>query len=194
MQVGIKIGDVMTRSFVSVRPKTSIQDAVKLMVSKKISSLVIKEGQGIRGMLTEGDIIEAVAKKINLKSPVKKIMSKHVVTISPSKDVSLAFSIMRKRKIRWLPVTINQKILGLNKKVVGLLTMKDILKVQPALFDIASQRFKVAEEKEKQHRVRTVNNQRWVREGPCHECGVYDLLYKSEDRYLCENCKKKTGN
>ena len=166
MQVGIKVGDVMTRNFIYSSPNTSIVNCVRLMTKHRVGSLVIKEGQNLKGMLTEGDIIWTIAKGTNLKNKVRKIM--------------------KKRKIRWLPVTIK-------KRVVGLLTLKDILKIQPALYDIASQRMGIAEEKQKRARVRIVDNQHWVREGPCHECGVYDLLYKIEDRYLCENCKKKLG-
>lgn len=184
MKTNIKVGDIMTRNFVSATQNTTILECVKIMTKKRVGSLIIKEGQKLKGIVTEGDIISAIARGVKLKEKVSKIMTKRVITIKPSSDILKASRIMKKRKIRWLPVTVGEN-------VIGLLTMKDLLKIEPALADITLQNIKIAEEKEKMRRVRTVNEMKWVREGPCHECGVYDLLYKVGDRYLCERCKGK---
>ncbi|MEM2954943.1 MAG: CBS domain-containing protein [Candidatus Nanoarchaeia archaeon] len=184
MKVGIKVGDVMTRKFISVTPSTTISDCAKIMSKKCVGSLIVKEGQKLRGIMTEGDILKAVAKGLDLKKTnVSKIMTKSVVGISPSKDLYDALIIMKKKKVRWLPVMINSN-------VIGFLTEKDILKIQPDLFDITIQNLKIAEEEEKFKRIRAVDEYRWVREGPCQECGVYDLLYKAGNRYLCATCRK----
>lgn len=184
MKFGVKVGDIMTRNFVSATPNTTIIDCIKLMAKKRVGSLVIKEGQNLRGIVTEGDIIRGIAKGIKLKEKIKKIMTTRVITIKPSADILKASKIMKKKKIRWLPVTID-------KKVVGLVTMKDLLKIQPVLKDILLHNIQIAEEEEKIKRARATNEMKWAREGPCYECGVYDLLYKVENRFLCENCKKK---
>lgn len=180
----IKVGDIMTRNFVSATPGTSILACIKIMAKKKVGSLIIKEGQKLKGIVTEGDIISAIAKGVKLKEKVGKIMTKKVITIKPSSDILKASRIMKKKKIRWLPVTIGEN-------VVGLLTMKDLIKIEPALVDIMTQNIEVAEEKEKIKRIKSVNES-WAREGPCQECGVYDLLYKVNKRYLCEKCKEKS--
>lgn len=184
MRVGIKVGDVMTRNFISVSPTTKIVDCAKIMDSKQVSSLIVKEGQKLKGIITEGDILRAVAKGINLKkTTAQKIMTKKAIGISPSKDLYDALIVMKRKKIRWLPVLAGEN-------VIGFLTEKDILKIQPDLFDIVIQNLKIAEEKEKLKRLRAVDEYRWVKEGPCQECGVYDLLYKIGNRYLCANCRK----
>ncbi|MCX8194171.1 MAG: CBS domain-containing protein [Candidatus Pacearchaeota archaeon] len=184
MKTGIKVGDVMTKKFISVIPSTTISECAKTMAKKHVGSLIIKENQKLRGIVTEGDIMQAVAKGLDLKkTPVSKIMTKHVISISPSKDLYESLMIMKRKGIRWLPVVIDNNI-------IGLLTEKDILKIQPDLFDIAIQNIKIAEEEEKWKRVRAVDEYRWVREGPCQECGVYDLLYKIGNRYLCASCRK----
>jgi len=185
MKTGIKVGDVMTRHFISVTPETSIQECAKLMAKKHVGSLIIKEDRKLKGIVTEGDIIKrAVARGINLKkTKISKIMTKRVITLAPSKDLYDAFVVMKKNKIRWLPVTIGNE-------VIGLLTFKDIIKIQPELYEIAIQNIKIAEEKEKLKRIKSVDEYRWVKEGPCEECGAYDLLYKVGARYLCSECKK----
>ena len=52
-----------------------------------------------------------------------------VVTISPEKDVFEALVTMRNNDIRHLPVVKGNELLGF-------LTLKDVLKIQPELFDI----------------------------------------------------------
>lgn len=184
MKTGVKVGDVMTRKFVSVNPTMNIVDCAKLMTKKNVGSLIIKEKQKMKGIATEGDVMKAVAKGMDLKkTQIGKIMTKNVVGINPSKDLFDAFMVMRKKKVRWLPVLVD-------KNIIGLLTFKDVLKIQPDLFDIAIQNLKIAEEEEKFKRIRAIDEYRWVREGPCQECGVYDLLYKIGGRYLCAECRK----
>ncbi len=185
MKVGIKVGDVMTRKFVSIRPDTTMTEAAKVMVKKHVGSLIVKKDQVLEGILTEGDLVKAMAKGLDKKkTKISKIMTKKVYGIKPSKDIYDALVTMKKKKVRWLPVLVN-------KKVIGLLTEKDVLKMQPDLFDIAFQNVKIAEEEEKWKRVKAVDEYRWVREGPCQECGVFDLLYKVGNRYLCADCRRK---
>lgn len=183
MKVGIKVGDVMTKRFVSVSPETSIEECAKLITAKHVGSLLVTKNQELRGIATEGDIIRALVKRLDMKGPIAKVMTKKIMTIAPSKDIYDALVLMKKGKVRWLPVMAD-------KAVIGFLTEKDILKIQPDLFDIAIQHIKIAEEEEKWKRIKAVDEYRWVREGPCSECGVYDLLYKIGNRYLCANCRK----
>ncbi len=184
MKTGIKVGDVMTKKFVSVAPGMTIVYCAKLMSKKGVGSLIVKDNQKLRGIVTEGDVMKAVAKGLDVKKvKVERIMTKQVVSISPSKDLFDAFVTMKKSKVRWLPVLVDSN-------VIGLLTFNDIMKIQPDLFDIAIQNIKIAEEEEKFKRIRAVDEHRWVREGPCQECGVYDLLYKVGSRYLCAECRK----
>ena len=77
---------------------------------------------------------------------------------------------MRKSKYRRLPVVIK-------KKAIGFLTLKDILRIQPELFDIARHGF----EKKEVGRV--------IQEGICAKCEKFDLLYNVEDRLVCSECR-----
>jgi CBS domain-containing protein len=177
----------MTRNFVSVDPSASIFDVAKIMSKKHVGSVIIKENQVLKGILTEGDIIEAIAKSNDIKkTSISKIMTKKIVTIMPSKDVYDALITMKKMRIRWLPVVID-------KNVIGFLTEKDILKIQPDLFDIVIQRVNIAEEDEKKHRITSDDDYKWAKEGPCQECGAYDLLYALGDKFVCLNCRRNLG-
>jgi len=143
MKTGIKAGDVMTRSFVSVLPKTTVSDCSKQMLSKKVGSLIVSEGQKLLGILTEGDIVRSLAKKRDLtKIMAKDIMTKKIVSVGPNVDMMDALNKMKSKKIRWLPVTTKGRI-------IGLLTIKDIIVLEPALFDIVANFTKIKDEKKK---------------------------------------------
>tara|TARA_Y100000310_G_C20653480_1_gene800731 strand:- start:1620 stop:2150 length:531 start_codon:yes stop_codon:yes gene_type:complete len=170
IKLGIQVGDVMARDFISVKPETSVLAAIDLMVKKKVGSLIIQEKGILKGILTEKDIMWALSKKRDLTGVNSgDIATRKITTIRPSADIYDAARTMRKSKFRRLPVVIK-------KKVIGILTLKDMLRIQPELFEIARGGFKKKE-------VGTV-----IQEGICEECEKYDLIYKKEEKLLCANC------
>ena len=178
MKIGVKVGDVMTRNFVSARPEIPLLSAVKLMVKKRVGSLILEENGFLKGMLTEKDIIWALTKKRDL-SGVKagEICTRKITTIKPGADVYDAIILMRKKKFRRLPVTVN-------KKVIGYLSLKDILRIQPELFEIAREGYNIKWPLEKDKE----NEPEAIREGICDECENYDILYYCDGKLMCEGC------
>jgi CBS domain-containing protein len=183
MKIGVKVGDVMTRNFVSANPDLSVLKAIKLMVKKRVGSLIIEEEGLLKGILTEKDIMWALSKKSwkDLeKVKAKEICTKKITTTKPSTDIYDAMRLMKRAKFKRLPVTIK-------KRVIGLLTLKDILRIQPELFEIAKENYTIKEETEKLERVKIGEK---FREGICEECGNFEILYKVDGRPICEDCKE----
>lgn len=184
MEIGVKVGDIMTRKFVSVGPGTPIINCAKDMIKKHVGSLIIKENGRVLGILTEKDIIWALTKKRDLsRIRAKDIMTRRVATISPSKDIYDALLKMKKKKIRWLPVVIK-------KNIIGMITLKDILRIEPSLFDIAVQNMQIREEKQKLKSKGKNNYSLWIKEGGCEKCGARGILYNVYGKFLCEQCKE----
>lgn len=183
-KTGIKVGDLMTRNFISVSPDTSLIDCAKEMIKKHVGSLVVKEEQELKGMLGEKDIVWAIVKKQDLgKLKAKDIMTKRVVTISPSKDIYDALVRMKRTRFKHLPVVVKNR-------VIGLVTIKDILRFEPSLFSDVREVLWIREEQEKlRKRKEAVSGETWLKEGECAECGAYGLLYNIDNRLLCESCK-----
>ena len=192
MKIGVKIGDVMTRTFVSVTPQATVAQCSKEMISKGVGSLIVKEGQKLIGILTEGDIIRAIGKKKDLtKIKASDIMTRKVTTVGPNDDMYEALNKMKAKKVRWLPVTIKGR-------VIGLLTIKDVLVIEPSLFDIVSEFTPIKEEEKKLKLVEMRKKQKnlemgevWVKEGECQECEAYGVLYSKDGRLICEECKEE---
>ena len=170
-KIGISVGDVMSRNFVSAKPDISIINAIKLMVKKRIGSLILEEDGYLRGILTEKDIMWALTKTADLTDTrAIDICTRKITTIRPSADISDAVRVMRRAKFRRLPVVVK-------KRIIGYLTLKDILKIQPELFEIARHGFE-------KHEVGSV-----IKEGICDECEKFDWLYKKRDKLVCEECR-----
>lgn len=184
MDTGIKVGDIMTRNFVHTSPETNLRDCAKLMVKKRVGSLIITENQKLKGILTEKDIIWAIVKKSkddlkNIKA--KALMKRKVITIKPGADITDAMTKLRKKKIRRLPVVEKGKL-------IGFLTTNDILKIDPGLFQMIAETIKIKEETEKLNRK---NIEAPRKQGICEECGAYEILYHDEAQWLCEPCYTK---
>lgn len=183
MKIGVRVGDIMTRNFISVGPDTTLLDCAKKMVKKRVSSLILEEDSELKGIITEGDIIWAMTKKSKKelgKIKASEIAPKKLITIKPSADLYQALEKMKKTKYRWLPVTVK-------KNIIGFLTLKDVLKIEPGLFDIASEIMQIREEGEKLRR-REASEE--FTEGTCEECGNYSILYNLDNRMICEECRE----
>lgn len=95
----------MTKNVVTVSPNDTLQKAIELMSKRGIGSVVVVENNRVVGILTEKDIIKALAKGVKLrKARIASYMTKNVATIEPDAEISAAVDVMRVRSIRHLPV------------------------------------------------------------------------------------------
>lgn len=180
----------MTRDFAAVNPNISIRDCARIMIKKRVGSLVLREKEELKGLITERDIIWAMNKRpIGEWGEIKAgdLSKRKISTIKPSADLYEALQKMRKSKYRWLPVVVK-------KNIIGFLTLKDILRIEPSLFEIAHSQgvFQIKEEKEKLRRKASRRHEEgWLKEGVCEECGNFDLLYNLDGRLICESCRDR---
>lgn len=178
MKTGITVADAMTEKPITVAPAMTIQECAKLMTRNKVGSVVVQERGKFLGILTERDITrKVVAEGLSLKKRVKDVMSVEMLTIDPAQDIFDALALMRDADVRHLPVVSDGRLLGL-------VTMKDILKIEPDLFDILVQKFELREE------ARKPVNRITEGEGVCQVCGAYsDDLQSREGSLVCDECR-----
>lgn len=119
--------DVMNTNVTVVKPDITLKEAAKSMYDKHIGSLIVVEEDNIVGILTQTDILKAVALEKNLEATlVEETMNKKVATIDYEKSVEDAVNVMMDKKIKRLPVTKDGKL-------VGIITASDIITVEPKL-------------------------------------------------------------
>lgn len=117
----MKVGDLATRPAITVDPRESLRGAAQVMMRHQAGSSVVLEGDNLAGMLTERDILRAVADGVDLDGTrVEELMTKDVVTVGPDWEVYEATSEMAARHIRHLVVTDATAVLGV-------LSVRDIL-------------------------------------------------------------------
>lgn len=194
-EIGLKVGDIMTRNVVRVSPDTNVKACIDKMFKLKTGSIVVTEGEKLRGIVTKRDLLSAILKT---KDPgavkVKDIMTMRVKTITPDIDLYKALILMKKTKIKKFPVVEGSR-------VIGFLTTKDIIKIEPQLFEHIAEAFHIKEESEKlrrldkwrEHRVLHGIEPRGSVEGPCEECGNYGWLDENEGRLICVECRDVYG-
>jgi len=176
------VGDVMTRNFVFVKPDTNILKCSKEFVKHKVNSLVVKEGSILKGILTTTDVLWAITKKpgLNLKEvQAIDIATKKVAVIKPSADISQALSKMKMYNFRRLPVLSRGKI-------IGVITLKDILRIEPELYHQTGELYQIREEARKLREAR----EEWPTEGICENCGALSELVKIDRTLLCYDCRE----
>lgn len=181
MKTGYKVYDCMTTRPISVTPDTSLEQCAKIMAKNHVGALVIKENHKSTGLITEQDIVrKVIAKGANpLTKKVRDYMERKLKIVSPNADIYDALIIMRDSNIRHLPVVDDGKM-------VGLLTLKDILKIEPSLFDLVVEKFELREEKRKPI------DRIIEREAICQGCGAYvEDVVKVKGSLLCERCARE---
>lgn len=134
----------MTVKPISAQPATALRDVAAIMERHDISSVLIQRGSQLVGIVTANDFVRrAVLEGHDMgKTPVHRIMTKDMVTVSPGLDVFDALLLMKDANVRHLPVVDDGKL-------VGFVTMKDILRVQPNLFENIVDTFELREEHRK---------------------------------------------
>jgi trk system potassium uptake protein TrkH len=115
--------------FVKVEENATVTDAVGLLHSKKAeTAIVITKDEKPIGIVTDTDILDKVVSKgedsdfVNLKS----IMSSPIITISSSATVKQAIDLMRKNRIKRLPVTVDKIGDNNNNKIIGIVTQETL--------------------------------------------------------------------
>lgn len=98
-----------------VRPDDEVITALKLMAEKNIGAVLVFDGDKLAGIFSERDYARRVI--LQGKSPehtaVKEIMSPKVLCVKPTQAIEECMALMRHHKLRHLPVTEGDKIVGI---------------------------------------------------------------------------------
>ena len=118
----MKVKECMCDDVCCVKPETKIKEVAKLMSENHIGSIpVCDQNQCICGIVTDRDILlRAVAcDKDTCKTTVSEIMTTQPCSCTPNSEITEAERLMSEKQIRRIPVTQNNK-------VIGILTLGDL--------------------------------------------------------------------
>ncbi|MFH1503123.1 MAG: CBS domain-containing protein, partial [Candidatus Diapherotrites archaeon] len=179
----ILVSDLMTREPITAKLDTNLLECARKMVKKKTGSLLLVDKNKLVGIVSRHDILWALIKqsKSNLESiKAIDISPKKILTIKPSATLDEAIKKMKMSKFERLPVIDNNKL-------VGIITVKDILNFHPEVYPELEEFARIREESKKLRLIEKAREKESIGEGICEECGNQDILYKFNGMLVCES-------
>lgn len=117
----LKAKDIMKKDVVTVMPNDSVKKAIKELVDKKASMVLVKDTEGnLVGIVTEYDLILAIS-TVGYGLDVANIMKKEFVSVKIGTTVEEIAEIFLTKRVKTLPV-VDEK-----DKLAGVLSRRDVL-------------------------------------------------------------------
>jgi CBS domain-containing protein len=98
-----------------VRPDESVFSALQLLAQYEVGALMVMEGGQLVGVFSERDYTRKIALqgRNSKDTTVADIMTRQVLTVTPTTGTRACMSLMSERKIRHLPVVEDGTVLGM---------------------------------------------------------------------------------
>lgn len=113
---------IMSRNLLTATPDERLQDAAKRMVGRRVGAILVLEGERLAGILTERDVLKAVADGSVAEDRVGDRMTRHPDTIDAGDATGQAAALMIHGGFRHLPVCEGGE-------VVGIVSIRDLMRV-----------------------------------------------------------------
>ncbi|MGW4500064.1 CBS domain-containing protein [Micromonospora sp. NPDC004336] len=109
------VGEFMTTRLVTMDGNDTLTAAAQEMRDSAIGDVVVTDGDDVVGIVTDRDIaVRGVAENLDPNStPLNRITSKDVITVSQYDDAVAAADLMRTYAVRRLPVIDDGRLVGL---------------------------------------------------------------------------------
>ena len=115
------VSEIMTADVLGLDPATSLVEAARRMNERRVGAVVVTEGNRLVGIVTERDILRAVATG-GVDGPVAVAMTHSPETIGPDESAGQAAALMIHGGFRHLPVVDGDD-------VVGMVSIRDLVRV-----------------------------------------------------------------
>ncbi len=109
-----KLLQVKGQDIWSITPNATVFDALRMMADKDVGALLVTENDRLVGIISERDYARKVILlgKTSRETLVKDIMTTVLYTIHPDQTIEECMDLMTTRRIRHLPVVLDDKLIG----------------------------------------------------------------------------------
>ena len=130
-RISLRASDVMVKEVIMIDENASVKKSADVMKELEISSIIATRNGKPIGIITERDLLKriVVEGKNAKKTKVKDIMSSPLTVIMPDMHLEEAVRLMFDKKIKKLPVSDRNSI-------IGLLSLTDIARCQPHMMRV----------------------------------------------------------
>jgi CBS domain-containing protein len=116
------VANHMTKDLLTLEAEATLGDAAKRMAERGVGAVVVLAGERLAGILTERDILRAVATGFEPDARVDDWMTRHPETIESEDTTDHAAALMIHGGFRHLPVVDAGEI-------KGILSIRDLMRV-----------------------------------------------------------------
>lgn len=109
-----RIREIMTKNPEILDVQSTILDAARIMRDKNIGDVLVRDEDGLCGIVTDRDlVVRAVAEGMDPSTTtLDEVCSEEVVQLDPDDTVEDAIRLMREKHVRRIPVTEENEIIG----------------------------------------------------------------------------------
>jgi CBS domain-containing protein len=116
------VRDHMSRDLLTVDSTLSLAEVAERMVERAVGAVLVLDGERLAGILTERDVLRAVARGIRDEALVRDHMTTDPDTIGPGETTEHAATLMMHGGFRHLPVTDEGA-------VIGIVSIRDLMRI-----------------------------------------------------------------
>jgi CBS domain-containing protein len=117
------VRDHMSRSLLAVEPKIPVTEVAQRMVARDVGAVLVLDDRGrLTGIMTERDLMRAVARGLHEQAVVADCMTSDPEVVDADATTSHAAVLMIHGGFRHLPVVEGED-------VVGMLSIRDLVRV-----------------------------------------------------------------
>ncbi len=118
-----KVSDVMSKMLLTVNATMGLADAARQMHERNVGAVLVLTNEHVSGILTERDVLRAVATGDVAGTHVAAWMTHDPETIGPDDSISHAASVMIHGGFRHLPVVDDAR------RPVGIVSIRDLMRI-----------------------------------------------------------------
>jgi CBS domain-containing protein len=99
----------------TIDPEKSVESAAQWLRAKNIGALVVTSGDAVLGLISEREIVHALARygKTTGSMLVKEVMHHGAITVSPDESVNRVMKLMTQHRVRHMLVLHGGKLTGI---------------------------------------------------------------------------------
>ena len=108
-----QVHNVMNENVLTVSRDATVDEAIRCLIENHMSGMPVVDGDGrLVGFISEFQLLETLYAPEIRELPIRDVMTRDVLTVTPSTMLSNAIGLMVVHRIRRLPVVDGDRIVG----------------------------------------------------------------------------------